>query len=548
MKLPSDVSQADFDAAIAEFRKIVGAEWVFTSDEDIALYRDAYSPVWDEEKELVPSGAVAPASTEEVQAIVRIANRYKLPLFPISTGKNLGYGGSAPNMTGTFIVDLKRMNRIIEVDDRRNFCIVEPGVSYFDLFAHIQKHGKQVMMDVPDPGWGSPLGNALDHGVGYTWMNYRDHFGSHCGMEVVLPDGEVMRTGMAAVPGAKTWGENKYGFGAYVDGLFAQANFGIVTRMGFWLQPAPEHYISAMVKVPRYRDIIPLIDVTNRMEDQGLIGHPRYSSPMDPLNMQMEPEVYKPTPELMELNGQPGGASVEEYEAYAKKHGLEYWNVLLNLYGPEETVRANWAYAQKQFSDIEGAQFEVVEDFAWPLRNQKALDGARHKVALGIPNMQIFSIGARSAAMPDPGDGHAWFSPIIARSGEELIRAHEVFTKAAREHNITSTPIGVTNVPQTWMYRTYICLFPVYISRSNKESNRKAMKDFRTLIEVAAENGWTEYRTAPVFQDQVAGTYSFNNNILLRFQETLKDAVDPEGIMAPGRSGIWPKRYRGGTS
>src|SRR5690606_12355397 len=123
MKLPADVSPANFEAAVDAFRKVVGAEWVFTSDEDVALYRDAYSPVWDEENEIVPSGAVAPASTEEVQAIVRIANRYKLPLYAISTGKTLGYGGSAPNMSGTFIVDLMRMKRVIEVDDRRNFCI-----------------------------------------------------------------------------------------------------------------------------------------------------------------------------------------------------------------------------------------------------------------------------------------------------------------------------------------------------------------------------------------------------------------------------------------
>lgn len=544
MKLPPDVSQADFDAAVEEFRKVIGAEWVFTGDEDVALYRDAYSLVWDEEDEPIPSGAVAPASTEEVQAVVRIANRYRLPLFPISTGKNLGYGGSAPNMSGTFIVDLKRMNRIIEVNDHRNFCIVEPGVSYFDLYNHIQKHGKRLMMDIPDPGWGSPLGNALDHGVGYTWMNYRDHFGSHCGMEVVLPNGEIMRTGMAAVPRAETWAENKYGFGAYVNGLFAQANFGIVTRMGFWMQPAPDHFLAAMVKVPRYRDLVALIDGVNFMEDQGLIGHPRYASPMDPLCMQIEPEIYRPTSELMELNGQPGGASVEKYEAYARKHGLEFWNVLLNFYGPKETIQASWVYAQKLFGGIPGVQFEEIESYPDPLRNQKATSGVRHKVALGIPNMSIFSIGARSAAMPEPSDGHVWFSPIIARSGESFMRAHEVFTKAARELNITSAPIGVTNVPQTWQYRTYVYLFPVFVSRSDKEHNRKAVQDFRNLIRIAADHGWTEYRTAPTFQNAVAGTYSFNNNVLLRFQEQLKDAVDPAGIMAPGRGGIWPRRYR----
>src|SRR5690606_29118224 len=196
---------------------------------------------------------------------------------------------------------------------------------------------------------------------------------------------------------------------------------------------------------------------------------------------------------------------------------------------------------------IPGVQFEVIESHAGPLRSDKVKQTTRHKVALGIPNMSIFSIGARSAAMPEPGDGHIWFSPIVPRSGEAMMKCHEVFTKAARELDITSAPIGVTNVPQTWQYRTYVYLFPVFISRSDKAHNRKAVEDFRALIRIAAEHGWTEYRTTPVFQDAVATTYSFNNNQWLRFQELLKDAVDPQGIMAPGRSGIWPSRYREGA-
>jgi 4-cresol dehydrogenase (hydroxylating) len=86
-------------------------------------------------------------------------------------------------------------------------------------------------------------------------------------------------------------------------------------------------------------------------------------------------------------------------------------------------------------------------------------------------------------------------------------------------------------------------IFPFPISRSDKAHNRRIREFFPKLVEVAAKHGWTEYRTAPVFQDIVAKTYSFNNNILLRFQTQLKDAIDPDGIIAPGRGGIWPKRY-----
>ena len=117
MRVPTGVNERDFASALAEFEQTVGKQWVFTSDEDLDLYRDAYSPFLHEPEERIASAAVAPSSTEEVQQIVRTANRYRVPLYAISTGKNLGYGGSAPAYSGCVVVDLKRMNRIIEVNE-----------------------------------------------------------------------------------------------------------------------------------------------------------------------------------------------------------------------------------------------------------------------------------------------------------------------------------------------------------------------------------------------------------------------------------------------
>ncbi len=156
MKVPPGVSASDFAEAIKQFEEAVGKEWVFTSDEDVALYRDAYSPLMGEPNELVASAAVAPDGVEQVQAVVKIANRYKIPIYPVSTGKNLGYGGSAPVLSGSVVLDLKRMNRILEVNERNAYALVEPGVSYFDLYRYIQEKGLKLWVDVPDPGWGSP--------------------------------------------------------------------------------------------------------------------------------------------------------------------------------------------------------------------------------------------------------------------------------------------------------------------------------------------------------------------------------------------------------
>ena len=114
--LPPGVNANQFAAAIRQFEAAVGKEWVFTSDEDLQPYRDHFSYIKDQPNELIPSAAVGPDTTEQVQAIVRTANKYKIPLYAISTGKNLGYGGSAPVHSGSVVLDLKRMNRILEVN------------------------------------------------------------------------------------------------------------------------------------------------------------------------------------------------------------------------------------------------------------------------------------------------------------------------------------------------------------------------------------------------------------------------------------------------
>ena len=538
MMIPSGISEADFSSALEQFSTVVGSDWVFTDDDEVGLYRDAYSPLWGEDNEIMPSAAVAPQTVEEVSAVVRIANQYKVPLYPISTGKNLGYGGSAPNLSGSVVLDLKRMNQVLEVDDRRHFAIVEPGVSYFDLYRYIQERGLKVWIDCPDPGWGSPIGNALDHGVGYTYGHYRDHFNTHCGMEVVLPNGEIMRTGMGALPGAETWAEYRYGFGPSVDGLFSQGNFGVVTKMGFWLMPEPEAYISGIVTVPKRNDIIPLVDIVNHLEHTGLIGHPRYGSPI---------AAQSRKPEVAKILQMPVRDQAAQLEPWAAANELGFFQCELQFYGPKETVQANWSYAQRLLSEMPGARFTTQHEYMFPLSEEEQ-EGA-HKVSFGIPNLEIFRGGARSDAVPEPWDGHFFFSPIIPKSGEAVIQAQEVFGDAMASYKdfLITDGFGFNSAiraPSTWMYRAFVYIMGFDISRSDQEYNKRIRELAFHLIQVAGENGWGEYRAPPILQDAVMDEYSYNDYALRRFSETLKDAVDPNGIISAGRGGIWPRHLR----
>ena len=197
--LPPDVSAASFAAALQEFQAAIGKQWVFSSEEDLELYRDQYSFFWDTADEHLASAALAPASVEEVQKIVHIANKYKIPLYPISTGSNLTYGGAAPIMRGSVVVDLKRMNRVLEVNDKRHFALVEPGVSYFDCTgtskSATSRCGWIVRIRAGAVRWqrAGPR-RRLDR------RSYRDHFGAHCGMKVVLPNGERCAPAWARCP------------------------------------------------------------------------------------------------------------------------------------------------------------------------------------------------------------------------------------------------------------------------------------------------------------------------------------------------------------
>ena len=528
MRTPSGLHAADFAAALKEFERVVGAQWVFTSDDDLEPYRDAYSILWDEPEEKRASAAIAPFSAEEVQAVMRIANAHRVPIYPISTGKNLGYGGSAPVLSGSVVLDLKRMNRILELDEANAYALVEPGVTYFDLYRAIQDRKLNLWIDCPDPGWGSVIGNALDYGGGYTHADYRNHFDAHCGMEVVLANGETMRTGMGAMPGAKTWQQNKYGYGPFVDGLFKQSNMGVVTKMGIWLFPAPEAYAKGVIGVPKKADIGKLIDIVNYLENTGQTqGMPVLGSAFLPFGF-----LGPPVP------GMPGyDAPVAEQEAYAAAHKMPYWTATVSYYGAAEVVKAQWDYTRRLAAAIPGATFENGVVHAMPPTPD--LLGGRGKSEFGIPALSTFMLGARSE-FTEATDGHITCSPIVPRTGEGIVAAYDLIWKTLKQFDLP--PIVVTPPIGCWA-RTFVILVMMEVTHDPAQ-NRKTRAGFREMIKVLAAHGYGEYRTAPAFMDDVAATYSFNDRALLRFQEAVKDAVDPNGILSAGRYGVWPKHLR----
>lgn len=114
----------------------------------------------DPTKRKVPSAAVCPSSVEELRGALRIANAHGIPVWTFSRGKNLGYGGPAPRVNGSVALDLHRMNKVIEVNDQYHYAVVEPGVTFMELYRYCVERGKRVWPSTASLGWGSVMGNV----------------------------------------------------------------------------------------------------------------------------------------------------------------------------------------------------------------------------------------------------------------------------------------------------------------------------------------------------------------------------------------------------
>jgi len=513
--LPPRVSARAFERALRAFASQVGAQWVLATDEDRQTYMDAYAP--GNAESYAPSAAVAPQTVEEIQAVLKIANQYKIPLWSFSRGKNLGYGGSAPTMRGTVMLDLSRMKRILEVDEKLAYCLVEPGVGFFDLFDHLQRNNTKLWMSIPANGWGSVIGNALDRGLSYT--PYGEHSSKVCGMEVVLPNGDLVRTGMGAMSNSSSWQLTKNAFGPSWDQMFTQSNFGIVTKMGLWLMPEPEATLSLSMSAPNPDDLEWIIDTLAPLRLRGVIQHD--------LNVGNGIRAATLRSQREEWYRGPGPMPQAIIDEMQKKLGLGAWNFTVRFYGTHEVNEANARIVKDAIAKQTREEFRITR---WQRGEALARDSGA-----GVPSVNALQVvnwrGGRG--------GHIGFSPISPATGQHAIKQYRLARRRYEEHGFDY--FGSFTLRERHLNHVTLCVY----DRDDAAMTRHARDLMDVLVDDAAKDGYGEYRAHVTYMDRIANTYDFNHHALWRLNETLKDALDPNGILAPGKSGIWPKALRG---
>ena len=515
--LPPNVTNATFGVALDAFRKALGGAFVVTSSDGLAAYLDPFAP--GDAGQHAASAALIPASVDDIRAVLRIANQYHIPLWTVSTGRNFAYGGAAPRVAGSVVLDLKRMNQILEVDETLSYALVEPGVSYFDLYQHLMARQSALWLDPPAAGWGSVVGNTLERGFGTT--PYGDHAAMQCGMEVVLANGDVVRTGMGAMRDSRSWQVFKAGFGPSYDGMFMQSNFGIVTKMGMWLMPRPAGFRLCHFKFRHDGDLPAIIDtmrplrLDETIQSQVVVEHAvRWAA-----GVSTRSQWYKG----------PGPMPDTAIDAMAKTLGIGRWNMRFCLYGPEDLVAARLRVIERAFSAIADARLDAN---AW-MPATRMPEGGGDQSQVGVPGMAAFQLlnwrGGTGA--------HVDFSPVCPPTGRDaLAQYHLVRTRAA---DFGFDYYGGFTAGPRHMHHIFAAIF----NKDDPVQTEAAHALLATLIEQCGQAGYGQYRTHLDYMDRAAAQYDFNDHALMRLSEAIKLALDPQGILSPGKQGIGGTRF-----
>jgi glycolate oxidase len=224
---------AEEDQIYESLIEIVGKDFVSNRQEELYIY--SRDPGTSKPRRV--DYVVMPKTVEEVQGIVKLANKEKIPIVPMGGGLTLN--GLTIPIKGGIVLDMKRMDRVIEVNEKSRYAIVEAGVSQGALQSYLKRNYPYLQHSMPDaPPIATIAGNVLIQGHGHLSVAYGINSQMVNGMEVVLPTGEVCKLGSCAI--------SPYWFARDplpdLMGLFFGwfGTTGIITKVSLQLFPKPK--------------------------------------------------------------------------------------------------------------------------------------------------------------------------------------------------------------------------------------------------------------------------------------------------------------------
>jgi 4-cresol dehydrogenase (hydroxylating) flavoprotein subunit len=485
------------------------------------------------------AAAVRPRTVEDVVAVVEIARRESVPLYPISTGHNWGYGSATPVVDGCAVLDLSRLNRIIGLDAELGLVTIEPGVTQQDLHNYLVRHGLPFL--VPVTGGGpdcSLIGNALERGYGIT--PYADHFAAVTAIGAVLPDGRIYRSALSELGGGVVDQVFKWGIGPYVDGLFAQGSFAVVTQMTIALAPRPESIAAFFFGVADDEELGPAVAAVQRIL-RALGG---VTGSVNLMNARRVLAMIAPYPQTAVPEG--GILPPELIAALTAQHRMMAWNGLGALYGQAAVVRA----ARRAVRKILGpavARLAFLTPHSAVRANRllsglpllrhgrlaaraRALDAALQLIT-GRPSRVALPLaywrsptrpGLESDMDPDrDGCGLIWYSPLVPMKADRVRRFVELIGHICGSHGIEPL-ITLTSLSE----RCFDSSVPLLFNRRDAGQAARAQSCYRALFEAGQREGFLPYRMSSHAMDWITRSATPFWDVVA----ALKTAVDPTGM------------------
>lgn len=534
-------ARPDTAATLAAWRTLLGEARVITDPAVLDRYA-ASTSAWSTR----PLAVLRPHSTEEVAALVRSAAAGRVPLYPISAGRNWGYGDACAYTDGHAIVDLSGMNRILEVDATLAYVVIEPGVTQQQLSRYLIEHELPLWMDCTGAGPDTSLmGNILERGFGHS--PYGNRFQNVASMQVVLADGDVVHTGFGHYPAAANRRVYQYGVGPYVDGLFTQSNLGIVTSLGLWLMPKTAALNHFLCRVDEHDEIGPVIDALRPLRLDGTlrsilhIGNDlRVISGGTTYPRELAGDVV-PLPDALR----------RKMRAAA---GVGAWTVSGALYGSHGQValarralRKALAPTRAHVQFLDERKLALAATAARLLGNSATGRKLAAKVALGrslfemnrgTPNGRFLAgaywrrRGGLPAGFPVDANpaldncGMLWVSPVLPMRGQDLLHVHALAEPIFREHGfdlfVTFSMISE---------RALGGVLTVAYDKEDPAEAERALVCYRQLFATMMAAGYVPYRVGL----QSMAALDNGDDSYWRMVGRIKAALDPAGIIAPGR-------------
>ncbi|MGD8709080.1 MAG: FAD-binding oxidoreductase [Ectothiorhodospiraceae bacterium] len=453
-----------------------------------------------------------PERADQIPGLLRIARAHGVSLYPISRGRNWGWGEACPVTEGQVVVDLGDLDRILEINAELGYAVVEPGVTQGQLVQALTADAPEWWLESTNAGaQTSIVGNTLERGLGMG-----DRTASMCGLEVVLPDGEIVRTGFGAFPNSRVTHLAKWGVGPNIEGLFSQSNLGVVTRMGIWLMPRPEGAECCLFSVDD--TALPgLVDALRPFRLRGVL----------PTNVHVFPV--------------PGTDGRRRWLAVGAIYGSAA--ARSSFRGTLQTVAkglGNTLFFETPPEDIDGALRELGV-----LRTSGTEDLFRAGDALCTgepfspgPAFLLGYVGGsevqkpvREPASADPLENDYGFYFLWATcpaTGRDVADAVEL---------VTTTIEGAAFRPQLTIQlpngRAAVLVIRVCFNRKDRQERERARRCYHAVLEATVAAGFPPWRLG------VEGMRLLDDDgVDMALPRRLKALMDPTGVLAPGRY-VW---------